>query len=80
MVAVATVQSCQRIAGPQAEVGPAREITIAAAELEAVLDRDGGEVGIGHQPRRGLWAEQRLEYVEVPRAGLRYPGARTRKP
>jgi len=49
--------SAQRVAGPEAEIGPAREVTIATAELEAVLDSDGGEVRIGHEPHRGLRPE-----------------------
>jgi len=72
------IWSGQRVAGPQAAIGPASEVAIAAGELEAVLDGDGGEVGVGHEPHRGLRPEQCLEDIEVPRPGLRYPCARTR--
>jgi transcriptional regulator with XRE-family HTH domain len=68
--------SAQRIAAAQAEVGPAREVTIAAGELEAVLEGDGGEMGVGHEPHGGLRAEQRLEDVQMPRPRFRNPRAR----
>lgn len=65
--------SGQRIARSEAEVRPPREVTIAAAEFEAVLDGDGGKVSIRYEPHRGLRAKERLEDIEVPRTGLRNP-------
>ena len=72
--------SAQRIAATQAEVGPAREVTIAAGELETVLESDGGEMGVCHEPHRRLRPEERLEDVEMTRAGFRDPCTRARQP
>ena len=49
---------------------------ITAAEFEAVFDRDGRQVGIGHQARGRLRVEQAFEELQVARTRFGGPGAR----
>lgn len=72
--------SGQGVARPEAEARPTREVTVATTELKAMLDGDGGEMGVGYQPRRRLRGKERVEQVKVSRARVRYPNARTREP
>ena len=49
------------VAGTEAEIGPASEVTITARQLQAVHDRDAREMRVGDEANRGLRSEQCVE-------------------
>lgn len=67
------LRSGQGVARPQTEIGPASEVAIATAQLEAVFDRDSREMRVGHEPHGGLCLQQRIDELEVPGPRFRDP-------
>jgi hypothetical protein len=52
--AAGSVALRDRVAGPEALLGPASEVTITAGQFEAVLNRDRGDVRVRDEPNGRL--------------------------
>jgi len=69
-----------RVARPEAQVGPAREVTIATQQFEAVLDCDRSDVRLRDEPNRRLRGQEdsRMSRWRGPGSGIQALGRRAR--